>query len=451
MHKTTFAARARRVIPTLIAFAVLAFASPPSAVQAQDLDELRAKIKELDAKLKELEAAQAAKKESEKKEPAKPAATVSAGERGFEVKSADSDFQLRLRALLQADGRFYADDADLGGADTFLIRRARIELTGTLYKKFQFRLMPDFSTNTTTLVDAWLEWAHSPEFRVQLGKTKLPVGLERYQSAENRLFAEFGYPTFLVPNRDVGVNVLGTLADGRLDYYAGIFNGTADGATSITDASDDKTVAVRLFTHPFAKSQSAALKGLGFGIAATFGDEVGAPVSYRTVGQQTFYSWRTSVINDGSIQRLVPQGYWFVGPFGAHAEYAISEQEVRSAAGAGVLRKLENKATNISVSYVLTGEDASFRGVKPAKASGAWQLSARYSELDVDDDAFPLFADPARSATEARSLGVGVSWYVNPQIRFLLDYYQTELVGRDTSAPPRDDERIAILRAQYRF
>lgn len=424
MHKTTFAARARRVIPTLIALAVLVFAAPPGTAQAQDLGN---------------------------KEPSKPAATVSAGERGFEIKSADGDFQLRLRALLQADGRFYADDADLGGADTFLIRRARIELNGTLYKKFQFRLLPDFSTNTTTLVEAWLEWAHSPEFRLQFGKTKIPVGLERYQSSENRFFAELGYVTALVPNRDIGVDVLGTLADGRFEYYAGIFNGISDGGTSITDASDDKSVAVRLFTHPFAKSESAALKGLGFGIAATLGDEVGAPVSYRTVGQQTFYSWRTSVVGDGSIQRLVPQGYWFVGPFGAIVEYAISEQEVRSAAGTGVLRKLENAALNVSVSWMLTGEDASFKGVKPAKASGAWQLSARFTGLDVDDDAFPLFADPARSATAVRSLGVGVSWWLDQQIRFYFDYYQTELVNQGADLPPRDDERVAILRAQYRF
>lgn len=442
-------ARSGRVIPALITLAALVFFSSPSAAQTPELEELRAKIKELDAKLKELEAAQAAKAET-KKEPAKPAASVSAGDRGFSIQSADGDFQLRLRALLQADGRFYANDADLGGADTFLIRRARIELNGTLYKKFQFRLLPDFSTNTTTLVEAWLEWAHSPEFRLQFGKTKIPVGLERYQSSENRLFAELGYVTALVPNRDIGIDVLGTLADGRFEYYAGIFNGTSDGGTSITDASDDKSVAVRLFTHPFAKGESAALKGLGFGIAATFGDEVGAPASYRTVGQQTFYSWRSSVVNDGSIERVVPQGYWFVGPFGAIAEYAISEQEVRSAAGAGVLEKLENEALNVSISYVLTGEDLTFRGVKPAKASGAWQLSARYTELDVDDDAFPLFADPARSATEARSLGVGLSWWINQQIRFYFDYYQTELDGQDGSAP-RDDERIAILRAQYRF
>ncbi|NJL28812.1 MAG: porin [Thermoanaerobaculia bacterium] len=458
MHPTRFSARARRAFPMLLAAAIIALGAIPGVARAQDAAELRAeiealnaKVRELAAKLEALEAAQKAKQEPEKKEPSKPAASVSAGERGFSLQSADGDFQLRLRALVQADGRFYADDADLGGTDTFLIRRSRIELAGTLFKKFQFRLLPDFGGTSTTLVEAWLEWAHSPEFRLQVGKTKIPVGLERYQSSENRLFAETGYVTALVPNRDIGIDVLGTLADGRLDYYAGVFNGISDGGTSITDASDDKSVALRLFTHPFAKSQNAALKGLGFGLAATFGDEVGAPPVYRTVAQQTFFSWRANVLADGATERVVPQGYWFVGPFGAIVEYAISEQEVRSAAGSGGLRKLENEALNLSLTWVLTGEDASFRGVKPAGKSGAWQLSARYTALDVDDDAFPVFADPARSATEARSLGVGLSWWANAQIRFYLDYYQTELENQDASLPERDDEQIAVLRAQYRF
>ena len=51
---------------------------------------------------------------------------------------------------------------------------------------------------------------------------------------------------------------------------------------------------------------------------------------------------------------------------------------------------------------MLTGEDASYRGVvkpsepfSPGKGGwGAWELVGRYGELEIDDDAFPLFADP---------------------------------------------------------
>ena len=39
----------------------------------------------------------------------------------------------------------------------------------------------------------------------------------------------------LVPNRDVGVQVLGDLKPGRVTYSAGVMNGVPDGTSSTTD------------------------------------------------------------------------------------------------------------------------------------------------------------------------------------------------------------------------
>jgi len=57
---------------------------------------------------------------------------------------------------------------------------------------------------------------------------------------------------------------------------------------------------------------------------------------------------------------------------------------------------------------VLTGEEASYKGVKPKRpfdlkngAWGAFELAARYSQLHVDGDAFPVFADLTKAAKEA--------------------------------------------------
>ena len=57
-------------------------------------------------------------------------------------------------------------------------------------------------------------------------------------------------------------------------------------------------------------------------------------------------------------------------------------------------KKLRHDAWQIAVSYFLTGEDASFRGVKPKQdfdfgtGWGAWELVARYSEINLDEDTF---------------------------------------------------------------
>ncbi|MBI3853255.1 MAG: porin [Verrucomicrobia bacterium] len=408
------------------------------------------KVEELDQKIRVLER----KQEIEQEQAAAKAKTtpiLSVGEKGFSLQSGDGAFNLRLRSLVQADSRFYFDNGGVRNNDTFLIRRARIELTGTLFDKLDFRIMPDFAGTTPTLLDAWLDWKISPYFQVLAGKVKLPVGLERFQSRENNLLTEFGYPTSLVPNRDIGIALHGQVLNGALDYYVGAFNGTRDGGSTVVDSEDDKSVAAWLFATPFAKSDNAALKGLGFGIAGTYGNDEGTPSNFNTVGQQAFYRWRTGVANDGTTWRIVPQAYYFYGPFGLLGEYAISSQKVRSGTTLGTI---QNQAWEVTASYVLTGEDATFRGVKPAKSVsfgekrgwGAWQLVARVTELDIDDDAFPTFANPATSASRARSYGGGINWYLNQQVRISADYNWTALSGAALR-----DEHALITRVQFRY
>src|SRR5437868_3788677 len=121
--------------------------------------------------------------------------------------------------------------------------------------------------NNGFLKDGFLNVHYLPEFQVQIGKFKPAVGLERLQSGANLLFVERGYPTQLVPNRDVGLQLHGELFSSSLYYQAGIFNGVQDAASGDSDvATDDhKDVAARLFLEPFKHTEIASLKGLGVG------------------------------------------------------------------------------------------------------------------------------------------------------------------------------------------
>jgi len=67
-----------------------------------DPAELEQRVKVLERRL-ELAEEQAAEK-------ARSAPTVTAGADGFAIRSADGAFQLRLRALIQEDGRFFFGD-----------------------------------------------------------------------------------------------------------------------------------------------------------------------------------------------------------------------------------------------------------------------------------------------------------------------------------------------------
>ena len=110
---------------------------------------------------------------------------------------------------------------------------------------------------------------------------------------------------------------------------------------------------------------------------------------------------------------------------------------------------------------MLTGEDSSAAGVVPDRPFswengtwGAWELAVRYANLRIDDQAFPLFADPAANANEATALGLGVSWYLSRTVRATFDYYQTRFstpVARSSAPALRQDEQALITRFQVSF
>lgn len=231
---------------------------------------------------------------------AKDEVKVSAGPDGFVIQSGNPDFRIRIGGYAQADGRFYSRDADGAGTDTFLLRRARPILQGTVARYFDFYLNADFGQGQAILYDAYLDVRPSSKLQFRIGKFKPPVGLERLFSAQNLLFVERALPTALVPNRDVGAQVHGELGGGVVAYALGVFDGAVNGALIDTDGNDGKDVAGRLFFQPFARGGSKALKGLGLGFSVTRGQQQGALPSFRSGGQIVFFSYLGAATADGN-------------------------------------------------------------------------------------------------------------------------------------------------------
>jgi phosphate-selective porin OprO and OprP len=382
---------------------------------------------------------------------------------GFSLKSADGKYLLRLRGYAQADARFVPGDDAGTFTDTFLLRRARPILEATVGQYFDFRLMPDFGQGQAVLFDAYWEGKFDPAFTVRAGKFKSPISLERLRSATDVTFAERGFPSNLAPNRDIGLQIAGEIADGVLAYQAGVFDGAADLGNVDGDLSDSKDFVARVFIQPFRRG---ALQGSGLGIAGSTGNEQGSATAtglpgYRTPSQQTFFRYRASTTNPASSvlaagrrTRLYPQAFLALGPLGVLAEYAVSRQDVTVA---GATARLEHRAWQASGSYFLTGERAGFRSPSPRKpfdlkagTFGALELAARYGEIDIDEDAFPVFADPATSASHAKGVGLGVNWYLNKAIKVLVNYEHTTFAGGATTGD-RTPEDFVVTRFQHSF
>lgn len=398
--------------------------------------------------------------------------------KGLLITSPDKNVTFGIRGYAQIDSRFFLSDEAEAGTDGFLARRLRPVLEGTAFKDFSFRLMPDFAGSSTRIFDAHVDYRYADALRFRAGKFKPPVGLERLQSATDNFFIERGLPTNLAPTRDLGFQIYGDVIPETLEYQLGVFNGVADLGNGDGDDDDRKDIAARVFTNPFRRTDSVLLQGFGIGVGGSFGEREGSPTrantrlilgDYRSVGQQTIFRYRTgsatqddatfaanNVYADGQHKRIAPQAYWYWNQFGLLTEYSRTSQEVTRDTTTATL---DHDAWQVAVSWALTGEDVVFRGgIKPDSrfsASqpgwGAWQLVARIGEIDFDDDAFPIYADAARSVTEAKSAGVGLNWYFNENFQLWLDYDYTNFDGGAAAGADREDEQALFTRFQFRL
>ena len=501
----------------LIASGIISLPLSASANDSSELEELRGLVQELSQQVKVLQR----KGEITEEDTAaakKTTPVVKVGTNGFGIESADGKNSIRLGGLVQYDYRNFNNgandvrnrsDARAGSLDattgfhdandTWLARRLRPNIQGTLFGIYDYRFQEEFAGGSASVVDAYVDGRFNPAFKVRVGKYKPFVGLERLQGGADIKFIERSYVSNnILPNRDQGISVYGDVLDSKLSYALGFNNGVVDGGNASTSSEfdNDKEITARLFATPF-KDDTNALSGLGFGVAATYTDATaernlnftdtsaadgtrnGLP-SYVTNGQQTFFRYSSAALADGKRFRIAPQAYYYNGPFGLIAEYARVSQDVSLASGGsqaaggqlaggngalltaqtsilrGTNKTLSNDAWQVAATYLLTGEDSSFRGVKPKNdfdfdkgGWGAWELALRYSAMNIDSDTFKnqsgqlagqtgadtvptlaqSYADPTFSAKKAKTWTAGVNWYLNSNAKIVLNYEQTSFDG----------------------
>jgi phosphate-selective porin OprO and OprP len=447
-------------------------ATPAVAATTNDADSVLIKrIDELEQKVKILERNREVDQETTT-DKAKETPTVSLGGDGLVIRSADSNFVSYIHGYAQVNGRFYTGDNNAAN-DTFLLRRVRPIFEGTVYKYYDYRLMLDFGSgngsgstaaNNALLDDAYVNARFWPEAQIQAGKFKSPVGLERLESTAELTFIETGFATELTPNYDLGFELHNNLFNSPLAYAIGVFDGATDGGSTDADADEGKDVVARLFAQPFIRTDIEPLRKLGFGVAGSAGDHTGALPTYKTPGQQTFFSYAAPVAADGEQYRVDPQAYYYWGPFGVQGEYVLSSQKVKSTTAGVPDVRLNNRAWQVQASYFLTGEESTFKPTSLLRltplrsfdlSGGGWgavEIVGRLHQLSVDTAAFPTYA-AANSAQQATAWGVGVNWYLNRNIKLDLDYETTTFENGSTviGTVTAKDERTILTQVQFQF
>jgi phosphate-selective porin OprO/OprP len=151
--------------------------------------------------------------------------------------------------------------ADGQSVPSFRIRRAKTSLEGWFWKKeltYEVQLSwagPEAGASTQTpLEDARLTWDASKTgaFKITIGQFKVPLGRQSMTSSGHLQFADRSLLDLeFTRGRDIGIQLSGRVAQDKVEYFAGVFNGNA-----ASRSSNDNTKLqynARLSFEPFGK------------------------------------------------------------------------------------------------------------------------------------------------------------------------------------------------------
>ena len=250
--------------------------------------------------------------------------------------------------------------------------------------------------------------------------------------------------------------VHGDLAGGVVSYAGALADGAPDGGSVDVDLNDGKDLEGRVFLSPFKKG-SSAFKDLGFGIAGTTGKQSGPLPAYRSSGQVSVISILTGVVADGTRTRWTPQLSLYTGRLGLLGEYARSSWGVKTPDATHV--DFEASAWQATATVLLTGDKASFGGVRPLRpfdpSKGQWgalELAARVHKLELARSTLDAgIVDPTKSARELSAWAVGLTWSLTRNIKQYADFEHVSFKGGAAGGADREDENVFFIRTQVSF
>lgn len=317
------------------------------------------------------------------------------------------------------------------------IRGFRIGAVGTLnifdkpwvYTIFGATNAFDKGFNEQNLDDfTWFDWRVDipvvADTVLSIGKQKEPISGERLQAMTyNHMQERAAVSDALMPSRNVGIVWSGA---GALPYSTWAVSAFNDWFDADQDFSDSATQYVgRLTWAPLRIDDDNSLLHLGLGYRYSDAKE---GFRYRTepefnqspVYVDTGFDTPTGMLPANKTQTWNAELSWRSGPLWLASEYT------RTAVDNPDLASPKFDGYWIAGSWILTGEmrpynkkSGTFGGVPIAKTvyqggKGAWELSARWSSIDLSDGLV--------EGGEMDIASLGVSWWLTPFFSIGLDY-----------------------------
>ncbi|MFP4140729.1 MAG: OprO/OprP family phosphate-selective porin [Phycisphaerae bacterium] len=374
---------------------------------------------------------------------------------GLRFESGDGNFKLKIGGRVMADVGYMDGsgiESDLGtdAQDGAEFRRARLYMSGEIYRNVGYKVQVDFADEDVALKDIYMQVKDLPAVgTLTVGKHKMPVGLEELTSSKYITFLERALPSVFVPSRQWGMSLKNSALDDKLFWQVGAYR-----LASAEQTSDGGyNFAARVAWAPINENKGEKLLHIGGSYALQYIEDA-AGGSVRLRQRPEYHNTSIRLVDTGNLTDIEWQQVYGLelagtyGPFHASGEFIGSTLEGQSNADSYTFC-----GYYVQAGYFLTGEHrpykkGTFSRVKPKEnfksdfsGLGAWEIAARYSYLDLQDGLANADAGQEHNVT------VGLNWYLNPNARIMLNYIRACADTRATS----NAADIAAVRFQVDF
>jgi phosphate-selective porin OprO/OprP len=387
----------------------------------------------------------------------------------------DDGYEFGVKGLYQYDMNNFSGDTTLPTNHSEILpdsnawRRKEFNFYGKAPWGLDFNIGYDFTVSgfkTTPSgvgihgkwIDNFLRYSNKDAGDFRIGQFKTPVGWEEVTSSSATTFLERSLPVQATNmDRRIGVDWTYTSIPNWLLYLAYFSGGDLNGD------NDGNGPAARVVWNPVNRQPGAGSREesnvIHLGIAGeredrdstTDGRGIVTPpqARFRARPEANLLGTRlidTGALNfPGTIDRLGFEGAWIHGPLLLQGEYLTFSADPKgkpSYSGDGYY---------ISGSWVLTGESRPYSkgaigNVRPTHEYGAFEIAARYSQLDLNDG--PVLGGKENDFT------IGANWYLGQHLKFQANYIwanSTKHFGAPINGDADVDPRVFELRAQVYF
>ena len=338
---------------------------------------------------------------------------------------AQAEMTVELGGRIQADYVYYDEDNISMGSGTEL-RRTRLFAQGNIDDDWKYKAQYEFAGNGTDIKDMYVQYTGWDFGKITLGQHKQEAGLEVLTSSKYMTFIERAAMSAVVPDRRISGGLSGD--SGNFHYAASLFG---DEEGSDNDEGEGVGVNGRLTWAPKFGDNNQ----LHFGASGSW-QEPGGDETWRVRARPETHKTSQRLVDTDTLDQIDDivtfgvEGAWIGGPFSLQGEWM--QQTVNRDVGD------EPDLTGFYVygSWFLTGESRSYKNGKfgRTKASNAWEIALRYSNLDLEDGDI--------LGGEQDIITFGVNYYVNPYLRFMLNYVATDADDAAGSFVDSDGNRL---------